>query len=453
MARPQFKRGLSINNTKPSSQRSDGPKMTDLVELYDWPKKGTGQIRATGPIQGRGVHKIKVQKKDGAQIEITKACLAYNPETDEFEQKPCPYCKMPEGYQRRQKRYFMNVIDRRLEEDKPAKVKKTAEETESGYKSMESNSWTPARVWGVPGSVAERLQDLSGKNILKSKSGSKKAFDFNHDKYGFDLDVAFNPKSKNPANIYSTDRNMDERFTPLDEDQLEYLLWNIDPVYEPETMEIAKAEAKGLTERWAKAIGDDRGGDDGDDDDEETERHPKKKKAAPAKKRRDEPEEEDEEEDEDGDELDLDSDEEEEEEDEAPARKKKPAPSKKKRPEPEDEDEEDEDEDAEEEGEEDDGFDEEEEEEPAPRKKKPAPAAKKAAPSKKRRPEPEPEDEDEDDEEEGEEEDDDFEEPAPKKKPAAGKKPAPGKKPVGKKKPAAEDDDLDDLDEDSDEPF
>lgn len=461
MARAAFKRGLSINQTKPSMGREDTPKLTDLVEMYDWPKNGaSGTVRATGPVQGRGLHKINVAKKDGSTTEITKVCLAYNVDTDEFDHDvECPYCNLPEGYQTRKKRYFLNVIDRRIEEDAPAKIKKTAEELKTGFKDMSSNSWTPARVLGIPSSVATRLQQLSEKNVVKSKSGEKKAFDFNHDRFGFDMDISFDKKAA-AANMYSCDRNTEERFTPLGEEQLEYLLWDLDKIYEPEELEQARREAKSLQDRWRKHVGDDDA-----DDDEDVDRHPRGKqgakggkgKPAPKRSKQEESYDDDDGESDDGEELDLESEEEEDEyADDPPPRRgaaKKAAP-KRRQSEPEedefDDGEEGEDEYGEEDGEEeseDDDFD-----KPAPKR---GAAKKPTAKKPSRRSEPEPEEDEFDDGEEGDDEYGEEEEPTPpprrKPAPARGGKPQgkPSGKPSPKRKPADEDlDDLDDMDDD-----
>ena len=453
MARPVFKRGLSTGSMKPSVGREEQPKMSDLVELYDWGKaKEFKTIRAVGPVQSRGVHKIKVKKKDGSEIEITKTCLKHNPETDDFdEDKECPYCEMPEGFQRRSKRYFVNVIDRLVEEDAPANFRVTPAEEKSGFKAMDSKSWTPMRVLSCPSMMAERLLSLSARNVVKNAQGAKKQFDFNHDKYGFDLDVSFDPKSKTPANMYQCDRNQDNgRFTPLDETQLGYLLWNIDEVALPEDLEAAKREAKGLTDRWAKAKNISLDGDDSDDEDEEADHMANRRKPAAKKTRRQQEEDEYGEEEEGEEELNLDDDgeeplEEEEEEFDPPPRRpaakkgvpaKKGAPAKKtRRPAPEPEEEE---------------FSEEEEEsfeeEEAPRR----PAAKKGAkPAAKKKAPWDDEEGGYEEEDYGEESEEEEEFSPPPRRPAA-KKGAPAKK-AGK--PARKQPSYDELDELDDETF
>ena len=428
----------SFDSSKPSVGRERAPNPSDLVEMLEWPKKGGSvQGRLVGPIAGRGVHKIKVAKRDGSETEISKACLAYDPSTDSSDPEvKCPYCSMDRSVQRFSKVYFSNFIDRRIEEDKPAKIKTTAKEAKTGIKDIDSSSWTPVRVIRAPSTLALRFKQLGEKNIVKSKTGEKKSFPVNHPKYGFDVDVSFD-KSLPAASMYSADRNTDERYTPVTEG--EYLLWDLDQLYVPEDLKTAKAEAKSLSERWAKHTGeetdededppkkkrrttddddidldddtskskkkskakskpsdeddDDIDLDDDGDEDDEDDTPPKRSngKASAKRKSRDA---DDEDEDEDEDELDLDADaddedDEDEDDDSPPKRSKKSAPKSKPKAKPRrqnDDDDDDDDIDAldeDEDGVEDSDADEDEDDAPPPKRSK-KPAAKSNAKSKRR---------------------------------------------------------------------
>ena len=251
----KFKNSTSIERTKPSvGGRRETVKVSDQVEMLDWPKGGKSiAIRPVGPLAARGIHKIKVRKKDGTEVEIQKACLAFDPATDEKDStKKCPYCKMPAELAKFSKLYFINAIVRPLQEDKPNKLKKiTKEEDETGFKSMDSDSWTPVRVVRVPSSLALRFKQLGDKNVVKNKTGDKKAFPVMHEKYGFDLDVSFD-KNLPAANMYSADRAEGPeggRYSPLTEEEDGYLLWDTDPLYAPEDFEEAKKEAEAVAEK------------------------------------------------------------------------------------------------------------------------------------------------------------------------------------------------------------
>ena len=450
----------SFDSSKPSVGRERAPNPSDLVEMLEWPKKGGSvQGRLVGPIAGRGVHKIKVAKRDGSETEISKACLAYDPSTDSSDPEvKCPYCSMDRSVQRFSKVYFSNFIDRRIEEDKPAKIKTTPKEAKTGIKDIDSSSWTPARVIRAPSTLALRFKQLGEKNIVKSKTGEKKSFPVNHPKYGFDVDVSFD-KSLPAASMYSADRNTDERYTPVTEG--EYLLWDLDQLYVPEDLKTAKAEAKSLSERWAKHTGEEADEDedapkkkrrttDDDDIDLDDDDTPKSKKKSKAKSKPS---------DEDDDDIDLDDDGDEDDEDDTPPKRSKGKASAKRKSRDADDEDEDEDADADEDEDEDeldldsdeDGDEDEDDAPPPKRSKKPAAKSKPKAKSKRRNDDDDDdiddldEDEDEDEDSDADEDDEDEDDaPPPKrsKKPAAKAKQKTG----AKSKRRNDDDDDDDLD-------
>lgn len=447
----QFKKSSDIEKTRPVVGRQEQPKITDMVEMLDWPKGGKSTtVRPVGPIAARGVHKIKVKKRDGSETEITKSCLAFDVASGERDTtKKCPYCKLPASMARYSTVYFINVISRELQEDKPNKLKPlTKEEKSTGFKSIDSDSWTPARVMRAPSSLALRFKQLGEKNLVKSKTGDKKAYPVTHEKYGFDLDVSFD-KTLPAANMYSADRaeNPDGgRYSPITEEENEILLWNTDPIYEPEDFATAKKEADSLRTRY---LGED-ADEDEDEDDDEDDRPAKKKSAAKGKsKSRDE----DEDEDDEDEDLDLDDDDD---EDEKPSKSKKPVKktTKKSR----DEDEDDEDDEDEDDADEDLDLDDEDEDDEDERPSKSKKPVKKAPAKKSRRDEDdEDEDDDSDDEDDEDEDDEDDEDERPAKK--SSKKPV-KKAPAKKSRDEDEDeedededdsDDLDDLDDDEDD--
>ena len=453
----QFKRSTSWDSARPAARGRDSVKITDLVEMWEWPKKGGSKVgRLIGPVAGRGIYKIKVRKKDGTETEINKAALNYDPTTDDLDTSiECPYSKLPADMARFSRVYFSNIIDRDAQDNAPAKQKPpTKAEAASGFKDIDSDTFTPARCIRIPSSLALRIQQLGKKNVVRSKNGDKKSFPASHEKYGFDLDMTFDG-SLPPANMYSADPTESptgERRSPLTEEEQNILLWDLDKVYEPEDLETAKKEAASLKQRW---YGEDADEDEDDkpkrsrrkqmDDDEDDEddldldmddeppARSSKKSSKPAPKKRRPADDEDDEDDED----DLDLDMGDEDEDEPPARsRKKPAkPTKKRRPADDEDDEDDDDLD----------LDDDEDEPPARKKRRPA----------------DDEAEDDDDLDLDDEDDEDDEPPARKKRaakeaPRSSKKPS---KPAPKKRRPADDDedddldDLDDLDDDDDIPY
>ena len=390
---------------KPQATRARAPMPHELCDMLDWPKNGDPiNVRIVGDVVGFGIHKIKVTKKDGSETTINKPCLAYDAETDSVDStKPCPYCKLPSGsneIQYNSHLYFANVIVRELQEQAPRKLPQlTAKERKTGVKELGSSSWTPVRVMRIPSTLAQRLKKLGERNIvIHPNTKAKKAFDVNHPKYGIDLEVSFD-KNATPANMYSADKTESpsgKKYSPLDEDEQGYLLYDLTNLYTIEEMAEAKKEAKSLHDRWYGAEGED--GDE-DEDERPSRSKAKTKPASKAKRSRDEESDDGGDDFEDDEDFDLDDtpkrgaksksrkpsrDEDEdfdddlddldEDEDERPSRSKskaKPKPAAKSRKPSRDEDE---DEDAED-------FDEDEEDEPKPRTK-----AKTKPTSKSRKP-------------------------------------------------------------------
>ena len=458
----QFKRSTSWDSARPAARGRDSVKITDLVEMWEWPKKGGSKVgRLIGPVAGRGIYKIKVRKKDGTETEITKAALNYDPTTDDLDTSiECPYSKLPADMARFSRVYFSNIIDRDAQDNAPAKQKPpTKAEKASGFKDIDSDTYTPARCIRIPSSLALRIQQLGKKNVVRSKNGDKKAFPASHEKFGFDLDMTFD-SSLPPANMYSADPTegpTGERRSPLTEEEQNILLWDLDKVYEPEDLETAKKEAASLKQRWYGEDADEDEDDkpkrsrrkqmDEDEDDEddldldmddEPPARPSKKSSKPAPKKRRPADDEDEDDEDDEDDLDLDMDDEDEDEPPARSRKKPAKPTKKRRP-ADDEDDEDDNDDLD--------LDDDEDEPPARKKRRPA----------------DDEDEDDEDDLDLDDEDDEDDEPPARKKRAAKEAPRPSKKsskPAPKKRRPADDDDedddlddLDDLDDDDDIPY
>ena len=415
-----------------------GPKLPDLVEMLDTPSGADFKlIRMIGPSKRVAKHYMPVFNakgeaiiKKGQQVKIPKICLAYNDTTNAFDKGPCPYCKVDPDAPKIE--VHTNVIDREAQENAPGKQKPRSKKEDrerdmNGYMckikdNKQSGAYTPARFMVIKTSVGNKVSDFTALNKVKNKkTGKVVKYPPQHPKYGFDMNIKFD-NTKAGSEMYSVVR--DER-TPLTEEELDILLWDIN-IDQPETLEKAKAEAASLKKRMDAAGNS--GGSDSDDDEDDTPKKKGSKKAAesedwdededfedddekPAKKKKKKP-------------VD-DEDEDDEEEDEKPVKKKKKKPV------------EDDDDDLEDDDEDEDEDDEEEEERP---KKK---SSKKVVKSTKKKKPVDDDDDDEEDEEE-EDEDDDDEDEKPVKKSSK-------KAPVKKKKKPVEDDDEDEDDEEEDD--
>jgi hypothetical protein len=197
-------------------------------------------------------------------------------------------------------------------------------------------------------SLANKLKDLKNLNVhlvsVKGKGGESKksrvAQDLSHPKYGIDVFLKYDSKVSDAASTYSVQK---DNVTPLTEEELEYLRWDIEAfpyMNEPESEEEADASIASFGGKCWEAItgkkkrkveeveydDDDEDIEDDyaeDEEDEEEDEPPRKSKKAPAKSKRKVVEE-------DEDEVDLDDldDLDDDEEEDEPPRKSKKAPAK-----------------------------------------------------------------------------------------------------------------------------
>lgn len=416
-----------------------------LLDLFDF-KSVEGKwvtFRLFGDIMSFGNYWIAGVNKQGVKKRFPQACPSFNYLTGQRESgKYDPWWEV-EQHERNgsednksetvqfTRSFFINAIVRSEQDNEPAKIRKTPEEAESGFKDKDSSSWTPVKVLRMPPSLLQKIQELKPLNSVKFKNGSIKCFDVTHPIYGRDIQVKFDD-SASPANKYSIQLGM--KRTPLTEEEKEYLTYDLDALYYVPKEE----EVKRSFEVWAKRSGYSKKVEDETEDNFDMDKSEEEDEApAPVKKSLKKPAKKIVQEDEDGDDFDEDDEDEEvdvalkkgskkikkvveeddEEEEKAPVKK-----SAKRKQEEDEEDIPDFDEDEDEE-------DSEEEEDEAP--KKPVKKPVKKAPVKKV-----VEEEDEDDFEDDDDSDEEEEEERPKK---SVKKPT--KKPA--KKVADEEDDFD----------
>lgn len=407
---------------------SNNFRMSDVVNMLEYPTKngkaGWVTIRLFGPVYSDAFFWAKA--KQGSNKSFRAPCRCYDPDTHQC--VPEKYDPWYDEYRRecdenidrkdrllQYSRYFyMQAIVRKLQDNMPAKNRITAQEKKTGFKDPDSDSYTPVVVVQLTPKILSAIQDMKEDNVVKLKSGTRKAYNVTDEKFGRDIMIKKDMSpGVAPGDIYQVKLAVDSGRTPLTEEEKAYLTWDMNTIYAPEQSE---AEVKRDFESWARRMGltkrkveePEVDEDDDDTDDFEEERSTPKLKKKVSKKP--EVEEDDFEED------DSDDDFEDDEEDEAP--KKKPAKKSKKVV----EDEDDLNEDSE------DDFDDEDEEESTPKKKA----------SKKKPVEDEDEDDFEDDDSDDDFDDDEDEEPAPKKK-------------SSKKKVVEEEDDEDDFDDEDEE--
>ena len=416
---------MKLGEAKPQS-RNEHQRLEDLVDVVKLPNNKWVQIRILNTeIISYKQHWINIlASKTKREVRIPKLCLAHDPQTEESSGE-CPYCEVES---QSGTNYLLNVIVRSLQEDAPAKIRSTKAESASGFKDLNSESWTPVRVLRLTSGLMKKVQELKGLNKVKGKDGVK-TFDVNHEKYGVDLNIKYDENAKGPEKYQV---NMAEK-SPLTEEELSYLTYEVssdtldamgletlaEAKKELSRMQIVGAEEfdedADLGKKKSKTSKNSKSFDD--EDDEDLPVKSAKKPAAKSKKVVDE------------DDDDFDDDDE---DDEAPPKRgakpaaKKPAVKSKKVV---DED--------------DDDFDDEDDEDEAPPKRVTKPAAKKPVAKSKK-----VVDEDDEDDSDFDDEDDEDEDEAPPKR---GAKPAAKKPAVKSKKVVDDDEDDSDFDDEDDE--
>ena len=453
---------MDLNSAKPKVG-SERPRIENLVDMLKLNPKKWIPLRILPASElntmiGIRTHWVNIiGGKTKKEVKIPKTCVSYNPaDESDYDGVTCPYCELD---QQTDVKYLTNVISRSEQDNQPTKLKSTAAEKKSGYKDMDSDSWTPVRVMRCPPSLLAKIQGLKDLNKVKGSKGTT-TYGVDHAKFGRDISIKYDPDAKggDKYQIQLGDK------APLTEEESSFLIFNLSPDLVKqigvETEKQARAEIKKMEIVGAHDMDDD-DEDEDDEDDLGSKKKPKGKaaaKPAPKGKRKPVDDEDDEDEDDDLDEDDDDLDEDDEDE-EPPAKSKakgkpaKPAAKGKAKPKFEDDDEdEDDDLDDDDEDADDDSFDEDEDDEdeepPVKSKAKGKAPAKPAAKGKSKSKFDDDEDDEDEDLDDDEEEDDEDEPPVKSK--SKGKAPA---KPAakGKRKPVVEEDDDEDEDLDDDE--
>jgi hypothetical protein len=232
----QFSRNRTFSDTKGKTGSDKAPRVEELVEVLKLRSKKWTPLRLVGSVFSYGQHWLPIVTKEGKETNFPKVCLAYDDEIEEKDsEKACPYCDLIDYIQ---VHYYVNVIVRELEEDVPARIRQTPEEKKTGFKDMNSDSWTPVRVLRLPAGAVAKLNQLSELNLHGPK-GKRVSYPLSDEQYGRDVMVMYD-KDAAPANQYTFQLGEP---TVLEED---YLLWNVENLMVPEELKVAKEQAKRL---------------------------------------------------------------------------------------------------------------------------------------------------------------------------------------------------------------
>ena len=296
----------SLDEIETRRNGNDSARIEELIDVFKWPDGKWVQVR----LLDRGLLPISthwvpiIGSKTGKESKIPRLCLNIDPTSGKALKGKCPYCELGDTA-RAQDHYYFNAIIRELQEDQPKKaVKPTSAERETGFKDIDSRSWTPVRAIRLPGGLLDQFKAQKDLNKHKSKkTGETKKYAINHDKYGVDFNVMYDSTTKG-AGKYKISK---EGRTPLTEEELEYLVYDLDGAAIAKemglkTLEEALRDVKTMTLASGKGGKDDDEKSKGrrvidDDDDVDLDEDDEPKKKGKKSKHRDDDEDEDDDED------------------------------------------------------------------------------------------------------------------------------------------------------------
>lgn len=309
--------------------RGDKTKLDDLIEIHKLPPKRKERVRPIGPIVSfvRFWISILVDDKNAKVkgkkkvISVAKYCLDHDPVKGEFVRSICPYRKAYESGQYNYKiiggdgkerpviqldrKYLCNFLIRSIQDNEPKKkpkhTRKELKETtilgHKGYwKEPGSDSWTPVKAIQIANTMAIKLKSVTDQNKRTVKN-EKKVFELSHPKYGMDVNLTYDPDQSGTgmydATVILADDEDDNPRKPLTEEELGYLLQNLDVIpAQTENLDEAKKEWKHLEERIVPDPADDskssksskkKGSILDADEDEDEDDEPKAKKSKKSK--------------------------------------------------------------------------------------------------------------------------------------------------------------------------
>lgn len=284
-------RGVDMDSVVATS-RNEQFRITDVVKLFRPSKDGKGwtTLRLFGPVYANATFWVKTKRGDGAKV-FSQQCRCFDPETcqvvsdkydpwyDEYRRELDENIEQKDRLIQYTQYFYMQAILRKEQSNEPRKNRLTEEEKETGIKDMNSDSWTPVVVVQLTRNVFKKIQEMKEDNIVKLKSGTKKAYNVNDPKFGRDIMIKYDDSTGvAPGDRYQVKLVVDGGRSPLTEEEREYLKFDLDKIYPHEESE---SEVKRNFLSWAKRVGLDdtkvnSDSDDDTDDDEDFE-SPKRK--------------------------------------------------------------------------------------------------------------------------------------------------------------------------------
>lgn len=260
-----------------TNSRNDSARLDEVIDLIKWIDKKWVPIRILprAPLQVRQAW-IKIYAgKDKKEITIPRYVVNFDPENPEKPKKGvrCPYSELvtdKDGPVRVSDFWLFNVIDRDMQDEgaprKGKGAKPTKEEAKTGFKDINSDTWTPVKVARFTMTMIMRMNELSEDNIIKDKKTKKKSqYDATDENYGFDVKVKFK-KDAPGTDKYSIDK-VDGGCTPLTKEEKGYLVWELTEKLLDATGRLTEKQALEDVKRM-EIVGGNTADDDDDDDDD-----------------------------------------------------------------------------------------------------------------------------------------------------------------------------------------
>lgn len=270
-----------------TNSRNDSVRMEEVVDMIKYVDKKWKPIRLLphAPLQVRQIWINIYTGADNKEISIPRYDISFDPSNPEKPKKGvrCPFKALigPDkktSPARSGDFWLFNAIDRdKQEEGAPRKSPKpTKDEAKTGFKDINSETWTPVGVARFTMTMIMRMNELSEDNKRKNKeTGKKEQYDATHPVYGFDVKVKYK-KDAPGTDKYSIDK-VDDGAIPLTKEEKAYLIWDLTEKLLDATGRMTEEQANEDVKRM-KVVGADIADDDDDDEDEDDKKSSKKKK-------------------------------------------------------------------------------------------------------------------------------------------------------------------------------
>lgn len=271
-----------------TNSRNDSVRMEEVVDMIKYVDKKWKPIRLLphAPLQVRQIWINIYTGADNKEISIPRYDISFDPTNPEKPKKGvrCPFKALigPDkktSPARSGDFWLFNAIDRDKQEEGPPRKspKPTKEEAKTGFKDINSETWTAVGVARFTMTMIMRMNELSEDNKRKNKkTGKKEQYDATDADYGFDVKVKYK-KDAPGTDKYSIDK-VDDGAVPLTKEEKAYLIWDLTEKLLDATGRMTEEQANEDVKRM-KVVGADLADDDDDDEDDEPKSKGKKKRS------------------------------------------------------------------------------------------------------------------------------------------------------------------------------